>query len=61
MSLSQYEDFVFEAGHLSADDPVTVWKKIHETQQKVVDYLTGSKTMHFQRRTARTCMSTSRG
>jgi len=48
MSLRQYEDFVFSAGHLDAPDPVAVWKQIHERQQKVVDYLNGKKMMHFQ-------------
>lgn len=48
MSLRQYEDFVFAAGHLDADDPVAVWKQIHERQQRVVDYLTGKKEVRFQ-------------
>lgn len=48
MSLAQYEDFVFSAGHLGAPDPVAVWKEISQRQQKVVDYLTGKKTLHFQ-------------
>lgn len=48
MSLTQYEDFVFSAGHLDAPDPVAVWQKIHERQQKVVDYLNGKKMIHFK-------------
>lgn len=48
MSLREYEDFVFAAGHLDAADPVAVWKEIHERQQKIVDYLTGSKEVRFQ-------------
>ena len=48
MSISQYEDFVFSAGHLDAPDPVAVWKQISERQQKVVDFLTGKKMIHFQ-------------
>ena len=47
MSLSEYEDFVFSAGHLDAPDPVAVWKQISERQQKVVDFLTGKKMLHF--------------
>ncbi len=47
-SLRQYEDFVFAAGHLAADDPVAVWRAISEKQQKVVDYLTGKKELRFQ-------------
>lgn len=48
MSIAQYEDFVFNAGHLNADDPVAVWQAISARQQKVVDYLTGKKHLHFQ-------------
>jgi aminopeptidase len=47
-SLTQYEDFVFSAGHLQANDPVAVWQAISAKQQKVVDYLTGKKMLHFQ-------------
>ncbi|MEX0654759.1 MAG: aminopeptidase [Phycisphaeraceae bacterium] len=48
MSLRQYEDFVFHAGLLDADDPVAEWRKIEARQQKVVDYLTGKKELRFQ-------------
>ncbi len=47
MSLTDYEDFVFAAGHLDKDDPVAEWQKISERQQRVVDYLTGKKMLHF--------------
>ncbi len=43
MSLSEYEDFVFGACHLDSDDPVAEWKKIHESQQKYVDFLDEKK------------------
>ena len=48
MSLRQYEDFVFKAGHLDLDDPVAAWRAIEKRQQKVVDYLTGRKVVRFQ-------------
>ena len=48
MSLRQYEDFVFNAGHLDKDDPVAAWKAIEKRQQKVVDYLNGKKEIHFK-------------
>ena len=48
MSLRQYEEFVFSAGHLDADDPVAVWREIEKCQQHVVDYLNGRKEIHFQ-------------
>ena len=47
-SLRQYEDFVFSAGHLDADDPVAVWRAISAKQQLIVDYLAGKKEVHFQ-------------
>jgi aminopeptidase len=48
MSLRQYEDFVFAAGHLDKDDPVAVWRQIEKRQQLVVDYLTGKRIVRFQ-------------
>ncbi|MEM1109264.1 MAG: aminopeptidase [Planctomycetota bacterium] len=48
MSIAQYEDFVFNAGHLGAPNPVAVWQAISERQQKIVDYLNGKKHLHFQ-------------
>ena len=48
MNLRQYEAFVFKAGHLDAENPIAVWQQIEARQQKVVDYLTGKKQVHFQ-------------
>ncbi len=48
MGLADYCDFVFNAGHMDKDDPVAAWRQIEETQQRVVDYLTGKKEVHFQ-------------
>ena len=48
MSLRDYEDFVFAAGHLDAPDPVAVWRELEARQQKVVDYLNGKKRVRFQ-------------
>ena len=48
MSLRQYEDFVFSAGHLDKEDPVAIWREIEARQQKVVDYLQGKKSLHFK-------------
>ena len=39
MSLSEYEDFVYNACHLFADDPTAEWLKIRATQQVIVDHL----------------------
>jgi len=48
MSLREYEDFVFNAGHLDKDDPVAEWKKIKHRQQAIVDHLNGKKQVRFQ-------------
>jgi aminopeptidase len=48
MSLRQYEDFVFGAGHLDKPDPVGEWKKIHTAQDRVREFLQGKKTVHFR-------------
>jgi aminopeptidase len=41
MSLSEYEDFVFNAGLLNHPDPIASWKKVSERQQRLTDYLNG--------------------
>jgi aminopeptidase len=39
MSLSEYEDFVYGAGKLDADDPVAAWRAVHDEQQRIADFL----------------------
>ena len=49
MSLREYEEFVFKAGHLDKPDPVAEWTKIRERQQKLTDFLNNNrKQLHFQ-------------
>jgi aminopeptidase len=43
MSLHEYEDFVFSAGLIDRPDPVAAWKRISETQKRLVDFLNGKK------------------
>jgi aminopeptidase len=47
MSLTQYSEFVFRAGLLHLPDPVAAWTKIHETQQRVCDWLQPRKELRF--------------
>lgn len=47
MSLRQYEDFVFRAGLLHTPDPVGAWRKIHDRQERVRQYLQGKKVLRF--------------
>ena len=43
MSLGEYEDFVFAAGLLDAPDPAAAWRAVSERQQRLTDYLNGSR------------------
>lgn len=49
MSLAEYEDFVFAAGHIDKADPVAEWRKIEATQQLMTDYMNANrKEVHFE-------------
>lgn len=39
MSLEEYEQFVFGAGHLNDRDPIATWKRISKQQQALTDFL----------------------
>lgn len=39
MSLSEYEDFVYGAGLLNEPDPIAAWQRVHDKQQRIVDFL----------------------
>ena len=43
MSLAEYEDFVFSAGHLDDADPVATWKKVSTAQQALANRLNRGK------------------
>ena len=45
MSLSEYEDFVYTAGHLDRDDPVAAWEQVAKDQAEVVSRLQPIKTL----------------
>lgn len=47
MSLDEYEDFVYSAGFLDKDDPVSEWRKLEKFQQKWIDYLDTKKELHI--------------
>lgn len=52
MSLEEYEQFVFNACNLYADDPQGEWLKVRASQQKVVDYLnTAGKIQYKSKKT----------
>jgi len=41
MSIEEFEEFVFSATCTDSDNPVGEWKKVHNEQQRLVDYLQG--------------------
>jgi aminopeptidase len=43
MSLSEYEDFVYAATFADQPDPIACWRGVHDTQQRLVDWLKGRK------------------
>lgn len=45
MSLSEYQDFVYGAGLLDLEDPVTAWKEEAQRQQKIIAWLDGKNTV----------------
>lgn len=47
MSLEEYEDFVFNACHLNADNPADSWLSIRKEQQKIVDHLNDCRHIRY--------------
>ena len=43
MSLKDFEDFIHSAMFTDQEDPVAAWNKIHDEQQKIIDWLKGKK------------------
>lgn len=46
MSLEEYQDFVYRAGYLHTEDPITEWLRIEEEQERWVRYLNSKKELH---------------
>lgn len=47
MSLSEYEDFVFNAGLLNEEDPAEAWRKVQASQQHIADFLNQRSEIHI--------------
>ncbi len=43
MSLGEYEDFVYAATYADLPDPVGAWEKVHQNQERLVNWLKGKK------------------
>lgn len=48
MSLEQFEDFVYGAAFADAEDPVAEWEAVHDSQQRLVDWLSGKKQVEVK-------------
>ncbi|MCC7207756.1 MAG: aminopeptidase [Anaerolineae bacterium] len=47
MSLSDYEDFVYSACLLDAEDPIAAWQQAYDAQQRIVDFLNQRREIHI--------------
>lgn len=45
MSLEEFEELVFRATYADSEDPVKEWQKVHDEQQRLVDYLKGKSNI----------------
>ncbi|HEX3053662.1 MAG TPA: aminopeptidase [Aggregatilineaceae bacterium] len=48
MSLRQYQDFLFGACKLNADDPVAEWKKVYASHERLIEWLKGKKKIQVR-------------
>ena len=48
MSLMEYEDFVYEAGHLDDDNPVVFWEELSSRQEKICRFLDALKEIRVK-------------
>lgn len=48
MGLKEYEAFVFSACFLDSEDPYARWRDVHDSQQRVVDFLNTKKRIRFK-------------
>ncbi len=48
MSLSEFEEFVFDVCFLNDSDPIARWQEISAQQHRLVDWLKGRRTVHIQ-------------
>jgi aminopeptidase len=47
MSLSEFEEFVFDVCFLNDPDPIARWRELSVQQQRFVDWLVGHKRVHI--------------
>jgi len=47
MSLAEYEDFVYSSCLVDKEDPIAEWKKIHQQQERITDFLNQTNEIHI--------------
>jgi aminopeptidase len=47
MSLEEYEEFVYGAGHLDDPDPIRTWERISKSQQALTDFLNKAREVRI--------------
>ena len=48
MSLREYEDFVYQGGHVHEDDPLVYWRKVEKEQDRLVQILNQAEKIHLR-------------
>ena len=48
MSLGAYEDFVYAATFADQPDPIACWRRVHDDQQRLVDWLKGRRRVEVR-------------
>ena len=48
MSLAEYEDFIFSSGYIDSSEPANEWERIHNEQQRLVDFLNNKKIIELK-------------
>jgi aminopeptidase len=57
MSLTEYEDFIFNAAHVDAKNPIKYWRTIYKEQEKIRKLLSIKKNIHVLARETDLCVS----
>jgi aminopeptidase len=47
MSLTEYEDFIFNAAHVEKKDPLIYWNTIYKEQEKIINILKKKRKIHI--------------
>jgi aminopeptidase len=48
MSLEEFADYVFSTTYADSDDPIGAWQRIHDEQQRLVDWFKGKKELQVK-------------